>query len=107
MRLQQSTEKRAAQAQLITNIQTSENITTRDSILFNDLSQEIKVLFPNITEMRFARMRKTNFQDSIMIQMPTYLVNWKSARTRTAEQPKLQDFIKVRTKLDTFEIINY
>ncbi|MBK7871514.1 MAG: hypothetical protein IPJ74_12975 [Saprospiraceae bacterium] len=78
----------------------------QDSTLFNDLSKEVKILFPNVNEMRFARMQKTDFQDTIL-QMPTYFVRWKSARLQRTEQPKLYDFLKVRTKLDTLELINY
>lgn len=78
----------------------------QDSSLFVDLSKEVKTLFPNIDEMRFARMQKTNFQDTTL-QMPTYLVHWKSSRLQKAEQQKLYDFLKVRAKLDTLELITY
>lgn len=78
----------------------------QDSSLFVDLSKEVKTLFPNIDEMRFARMQKTSFQDTTL-QMPTYLVHWKSSRLQRAEQQKLYDFLKVRTKLDTLELITY
>lgn len=106
-RLQQTTANRAGQTQFVSNIQTIQTIAAQDSILFSNLSKEVKVLFPTITELRFARMRKTNFQDTPIVPIPTYLVRWKVARSRAEEESKLREFFKVRTQLDTFEILAY
>lgn len=94
------------QDQAISELNKRVEILHRDSSLFVDLSKEVKTLFPNVDEMRFARMQKTSFQDTTL-QMPTYLVHWKSSRLQRAERQKLYDFLKVRAKLDTLELITY
>lgn len=106
-RMQQASENRAEQAQLVANMQDVKNEFNKDSILFNNISREVKILFPNVMELRFARMQQANLQDSSIVKMPTYLVHWKTTRNRNAESIKLKDFIKVRTQLDTFDMIHY
>ncbi len=105
-KLEESKVVQMEQDQAISELNKRVEILHKDSSLFIDLSKEVKTLFPNVDEMRFARMQKTNFQDTTL-QMPTYLVHWKSSRLQKAEQQKLYDFLKVRAKLDTLELIAY
>lgn len=103
----QATEAARTEQQLaMEQLRKNRSQVTMDSTLFADVGKEVKTLFPNVNELRFARMQKTNFKDSIDY-MPTYLVQWNSTRTKAAEEKKLYDFVKLRTKLDTLELISY
>jgi len=102
-------EARAEEQRLIEELSQKRNNIVLDSTLFADLGKEVQTLFPAIGELRFARMQKTNFQDSI-VQMPTYLVHWKTRRAasaRRSDEERLREFFKVRTKFDTLELISY
>jgi uncharacterized hydrophobic protein (TIGR00271 family) len=100
---------RTQQQRVIEELSNRRSQVLMDSMLFADLGKEVQTLFPAIDELRFARMQKTNFQDSI-VQMPTYLVHWQTRRSTSArrrDEEKLREFFKVRTKFDTLELISY
>ncbi len=74
-----------------------------------DVYQEIKTLFPLIEEVAIATdVMKTDFVNSTTI--PVAMVKWgakKSTTGKKRDEPKLADFIRMRIKQDTIQLIRY
>jgi len=71
--------------------------------------KEVKTLFPLLSEIAIAKdVVKTDFEKST--EIPIVLVKWstkKSSKGKEGDEEKLKDFIKVRAKLDTIQLIVY
>ncbi len=83
-----------------------------DSLTNNDLLniyKEIKTIFPLIKEVAIAKnITKTDFTTPTTI--PLALIKWdrkKSTSGKKRDEPKLKEFIKVRAKLDTIQLVVY
>ena len=79
-----------------------------DTTEFNDISGELKVLYPEIQSLGFAKFHSTDF-DQTSYNFPTILVQWQSrpSRQNIADQEKIKDFIILRMDLDTVRLISY
>ncbi len=77
-----------------------------EQTLFHHLQQELPVLFPDLEEISFARMKISNFKESV--ELPTFVVRWRNtlpARRKKGETQKLYRFVQVRTGLDTLKLL--
>ncbi len=74
-----------------------------------DVYQEIKTLFPLVDEVAIAKnVVKTDFVNSTTI--PVAMIKWNAKKSTTGkkrDEPKLADFIKMRIKQDTIQLIRY
>jgi len=74
-----------------------------------DVYQEIKTLFPLLEEVAIVKdVMKTDFVNNSTI--PVAMVKWGSEKSSTGkkrDEPKLADFIKMRIKQDTIQLIRY
>jgi len=81
----------------------------QDSLAFVRYSDELKILFPNIDRMGFARSIERDRENHPII-LPTFLVHWDRGignYTRRREEEKLREYLKLRIGLDTLQIVNY
>ena len=80
-----------------------------NNIPFKSVCEEAKVLFPKLTSIGFAPIQKTDFETQIE-GLPVFLIKWDRTKIRSErrrDQQKLYDFLKLRAKLDTLEVISY
>ena len=74
-----------------------------------DVYQEIKTLFPLVEEVAIAKdVMKTDFVNNTTI--PVAMIKWSTKKSTTGkkrDEPKLADFIKMRMKQDTIQLIRY
>lgn len=80
-------------------LQLKNQIHNKNDLSFNEVSTEIKSLFENVVELRYANTFITNFkkQDTI----PTFKVKWNTSvqnSTQQSETEKLQKWLRVKTK---------
>lgn len=81
----------------------------QDSVAFVEYSDELEVLFPNIEKMGFARSIEMD-ENRRPVVYPTFLVDWDNKinyYTRKREEEKLTEYLKLRIKLDTLQLVNY
>lgn len=87
---------------------------TYDSTLFKNLTQEVKVLFPNLESISLSKSSNTaDLTNGTQTSIPILLLDWNTAfkkaknRSKKAEEKKkLVDFIKVRCGLDTLKVVD-
>ncbi|MDX1666300.1 MAG: hypothetical protein R3350_03680, partial [Saprospiraceae bacterium] len=80
-----------------------------DTIAFEQIVREARVLFSGLESTAYARARKTNYKTSTH-QLPLFLVEWSPSKSRTErrrDEEKLHEFLKLRTGLDTLQIVSY
>lgn len=74
-----------------------------------DVYQEIKTLFPLVEEVAIAKdVMKTDFVNNSTI--PIAMVKWNKKKSTTGkkrDESKLTNFIKIRIKQDTIQLIQY
>ncbi len=100
---------RDAQERQIQDLKTQLEKGKRDSLAFVRYSEELKILFPNIDRMGFARSLERDRENKALI-IPTFLVHWDqdiSTYTRRREEAKLLEYLKLRIGLDTLQLVNY
>lgn len=73
-----------------------------DSLQFQNITQEMKILFPNLKSFSFALGQQTNFEKT-KNKVPILLLDWNQ-RSSKATIKKAGDFIKTRLDLDTIVI---
>ena len=81
-----------------------------DSILFRNLLEEVKVLFPDIREIGFAQSQQAASKDSTVATLPTLTVNWRTrsgAYPARRERERLSEYVRLRGDLDTLKLILY
>ncbi|HKK76018.1 MAG TPA: TIGR00341 family protein [Saprospiraceae bacterium] len=79
------------------------------SVPFEKIGQEAKTVFPDIVELSFGRMQRSDFNNQVQ-QVPVWLIDWdrrKSTNAVLRDEKKLKDFLKVRAQLDTVILIRY
>ncbi|MFV0573092.1 MAG: DUF389 domain-containing protein [Xanthomarina gelatinilytica] len=78
----------------------------KNTIPFNDVVQEVKINYENISAFSYANLIKTNFKTVDTI--PEFLVAWDSDKLKEKEidkeQDKLERWLKVKLKLDTLVV---
>lgn len=81
----------------------------RDTIPFQKICQEAKVIFPKLSNVGFAKAKMTDFQTQNP-EIPVFLIKWESGKTRISrnqDEEKLYDFLKLRANLDTLQLVRY
>lgn len=81
----------------------------RAQLPFEDIVRETKIVFPELNSLAFAKAERSDFQGNISY-MPVFLVEWipgKSRTQRRKEETMLADFLKIRTGLDSIQLIPF
>lgn len=79
-----------------------------DTLPFFNISNEIKAAFPDIEKVAFASAKETDFKK--VNQVPILLIDWQKGTplsTIRREEPRIEEFIKVRANLKTLKILKY
>ncbi|MCX7552022.1 DUF389 domain-containing protein [Xanthomarina sp. F2636L] len=78
----------------------------KNTIPFNDVVQEVKINYENLSAFSYANFIKTNFKTVDTI--PEFLVTWDIEKIKEKdidkEQDKLERWLKVKLKLDTLVV---
>jgi uncharacterized hydrophobic protein (TIGR00271 family) len=78
----------------------------KNTIPFNDVVQEVRINYENISTFSYANLIRTNFKTVDTI--PEFLVAWDSEKLKekdiAKEQDKLERWLKVKLKLDTLVV---
>ena len=80
-----------------------------DTIAFNNITNKVKAIFPQLNSMAFGKAQKTNFS-APREEIPIFIINWDRKKPRyekTSDEDKLYQFLKLETKFDTLQIISY
>ena len=81
----------------------------RDTVIFKSARKELKVLYPLLDDIQYARMQSIQ-NDSNSVIIPTFLVKWskkKSKSTRLRDEKRMTQFLLLREELDTLQIIQF
>jgi len=81
----------------------------RDTIPFQEIIQEAKVLFPQLERLAFTKGQMTDFKVTEK-NLPILLVRWTRAYERKnpkRDEAKLAEFVKIRAKLDTIDLVRF
>lgn len=78
-----------------------------DSSLFNQLSKELKILYPKILELGLAEMDYTDF-DSTQYNVPVILIDWGRERASVTKKnnQQIRSFLVTRMNKDTVLVLN-
>ncbi|MCF8257732.1 MAG: hypothetical protein K9J06_09270, partial [Flavobacteriales bacterium] len=85
------------------------SIVKRDSIPFESLHREIRIQYPEVKRMAYARTIEMG-RDGEVDSIPTFLVRWDPAveqDDRTQRENIMKQWLKVRLELDTLRVIRY
>ncbi len=77
-----------------------------DTVIFRAAAKELRVLFPELEEIRYAKMQ-TAGQTYVM---PTFLLKWsdrKKQKDRQNDERRIEDFLRIREGLDTLQIVRF
>ncbi|MEL7123557.1 MAG: hypothetical protein AAFO07_29215, partial [Bacteroidota bacterium] len=108
-RLQVMNEEKSEQEKHIERLQVQIDSIIKDTIDFQHIVDEAKVIFPNLTAMGYAKAQMTHFENKEK-PIPTFFIQWsrsKSAAQRRLDEEKLSNFLKIRADLDTLQLIRY
>ena len=78
----------------------------QDTVIFKAARAELKTLFPELEKLRYAKMQTEDSE----VPMPTFLLRWsnrKSVAARRRDEARIYEFLKMRERLDTLEIVNF
>jgi len=81
----------------------------QDTVIFKSARKELKVLYPLLDDIQYARMQSIQ-NDSSSVIIPTFLVKWnkkKSKSTRLRDEKRITDFLLLREHLDTLQIVQF
>jgi uncharacterized hydrophobic protein (TIGR00271 family) len=84
-------------------------IVQRDSIPFESLHREVRIQYPEVKRMAYARTVEMG-RDGEMDSIPTFLVRWDNEviqDERSKQEGKMKQWLKVRLQLDTVRIIRF
>ena len=99
----------ARQTEQISELQTEIDSISSTSRFHEQVFKETKELYPNLTSIAFAEVKKTDFDSIGTFTIPTFILDWNKRTTRTSKinaSKKLEAFLKLRCELDTLQIIN-
>lgn len=78
-----------------------------DTIVFNDVQNELKVLFPDLEEVGISKMHKSNFSKQ-EFNIPVALLKWSNEhKTDPTDQQRIAEFLRNRLKVDSLKVITY
>lgn len=80
-----------------------------DTIPFVAICNETKAIFKDIEKIGFATAQTNDFQQHIK-KTPIVLLRWNKQKQRNTiqkDEEKLYEFLKLRAKLDTLELVRY
>ena len=78
-----------------------------DTTAFDQISKELKIIYPDIEHIGLAKIHATDYQES-NYNLPTVLINWaRNAQRQSNNQDKIKEFVKSRLELDTIQLITY
>jgi len=92
----------------IASLETTLDSLQRDTVIFKSAAKELQALFPDLEEIRYARMQTQ--KDSVMVMMPTFLVHWskkKTKRSRTRDDARIGNFLRLREGLEDLQIVEF
>ncbi len=81
----------------------------RDSIPFKNLYKEIRIQYPKVERLAFARTVEMG-QDGKVDSIPTFLVRWDSqmvAQDRIRQETVMKVWLQTRLELDTLRVVRY
>jgi hypothetical protein len=84
-------------------------IVQRDSIPFESLHREVRIQYPEVKRMAYARTIEMG-RDGEMDSVPTFLVRWDNEvlqGERSLRESTMKEWLKVRLELDTLRIIRF
>lgn len=84
-------------------------IVDRDSIPFENLHKEIRIQYPEVKRMAYARTIEMG-RDGEVDSIPTFLVRWDNTVVqddRSKRERVMKEWMKVRLGLDTLRIVRY
>lgn len=108
-RLQTVNKTKTEQELLLEKTQARLDSLVGDTIPFRQIQAEVKALFPDLDAIGYAKIDISNFQKTHS-DFPTFLIDWRNGLgrvTKNSNQKKLFDYLKVRTGLDTLQIVEY
>lgn len=84
-------------------------IVDRDSIPFESLHREIRIQYPEVKRMAYARTIEMG-RDGEVDSIPTFLVRWDNTVVqddRSRRESVMKEWLKVRLELDTLRLVRY
>jgi hypothetical protein len=84
-------------------------IVERDSIPFENLYREVRIQYPEVKRLAYARTIEMG-RDGEMDSIPTLLVRWDNEvlqEERSLRESTMKEWLKVRLELDTLRIIRF
>lgn len=84
-------------------------IVDRDSIPFENLHREIRIQYPEVKRMAYARTIEMG-RDGEVDSIPTFLVRWDNtvvADDRAKRERVMKEWLKARLELDTLRVVRY
>ena len=105
--LEAATKEREEQEQLIDMLAASISDVMIDSSLFNQVSNELHGLFPELQEIGLAKAQKSDF-NNYQKQVPVALLKWRPGLRSSSikgNEAKVNDFLKERLNLDTLILV--
>lgn len=84
-------------------------IVKRDSIPFEGLYKEIRIQYPEVKRMAYARTIEMG-RDGKVDSIPTFLVRWDNEvlrDMRSQREKTMKEWLKVRLELDTLRVVRY
>jgi uncharacterized hydrophobic protein (TIGR00271 family) len=81
----------------------------RDSIPFKNLYKEIRIQYPEVERLAFARTVEMG-QDGKVDSIPTFLVRWDSkmvSQDRIRQETVMKAWLQTRLELDTLRVVRY
>lgn len=78
-----------------------------DTIPFTAIGDELKILYPNLSKLSFAKSIETDFKNGADT-IPLFLLDWKlrmKSATKRRRETQLQAFLKKRLALDTLRVV--
>lgn len=76
-----------------------------DTLPVSQILKEAEVHFPKINKISFGYVKQVSRDTSL--QMPTFLVEWKTNYHAKKEKDKMYSWLKVRFKMDTLQVIPF
>ena len=87
------------------------NIVMADSLPFNEISNEVKALFPELERFAIAKANQTSYDSLGKKKVVTALVKWDNSVYRSYDkklkQDRIESFLKVKLKNKEVEVVAY
>lgn len=84
-------------------------IMKRDSIPFYNLHKEVRIQYPKVKRLAYARTVEMG-RDGKVDSIPTFLVRWDNEiayEERTRQERVMKQWLKTRLELDTLRLVRY